>query len=119
MIQDMTAAILAISKELNLVSAASTEAIDARGNPVRSSPTLTPFQGSLQPMSNKDLVHMPVGYDISGKWKLYVPISEIILTHHDVITSGSKRMIVTQVENWSDEGAYMKYVLEEVSVGTR
>jgi hypothetical protein len=120
MIQDMTEAILSIAKTLSRVSEASTESIDARGNIIRSAePVTIEFQGSLQPMRNKDLVHLPVGYEIQGKWKLYVPISEIVLTHEDVILDGAKRMIVTQVEDWTDEGAYIKYILEEVNIGTR
>jgi hypothetical protein len=119
MIKDMTEAILSVSKILTYHSAASTEAIDARGNPIRSTPTSTTFRGSLQPMTTKDLIHMPVGFEIERKWKLFVPISEKILTHQDIVGYNGRRMIVTQLEDWSDEGAYIKYILEEVNIGTR
>lgn len=119
MIKDMTAAILSISKTLNKVSEAASPTPNARGYVVMAAPISIPFQGSLQPAKNKDLVNLPVGTVVMGKWKLYVPVSEIVLDYKEVVMSESKRMVVIDIDDWVDEGAYKKYILEEISVGTR
>lgn len=110
MVHDLTEEILMCSTQLSKIEeVASTDPHGFKINGLQSAVT---FSGSLQPLSTEEVVQLPVGYTAEGKSKLYVPISEIELELYDRVQDHSGTYwTVYDIIDWSQHGAYKKYML--------
>lgn len=115
MIQDMTATILSIAS--TFIKLEDNSYIDSQGFWTKNSTVSSTFRGSMQPLTSEDLQHFKVGYIITGKSKIYIPISETTLEVKDKIQDVNLvTWIVTDIIDYSIDGGYKKYFAERESL---
>jgi|GEM_PF-6842482 len=114
MIEDMTDAILEIASEFTTTSI---EKIEYNGVTYEGKETVATIRGSLQPLDPLEKEHvLNLGHTLSGKMKLYLPVSEGVLVEGDVITDTSGigwKVIPEGITDFSRDAGYIKYILNK------
>ncbi len=116
MIEDFTQTLLELSLPYTVLSI---EKIEYNGQVYEGNATSKTVNGVLQPLGSEDIQQvLDLGYSTIGTKKFYLPVSEGLLVAGDelVDTNGSHWKVLPEQFDYSDLGAFIKYIVHREMV---